>query len=351
MRAIEWDGKRLRFIDQTHLPVEEIYVETDDYRVLCEAIRSLRIRGAPAIGVAAGFGVLLAALAVKPFTAEGVRSAAEAAATELSSTRPTAVNLFRAIDRMRTALHLDRADDPQSLVRRLRDEAVDIMQEDVESCRRIGEFGAQLLQAHSTVLTHCNAGGLATAGNGTALSVITTAARDGKIDCVYVDETRPLLQGARLTTWELLHEGIRVILITDTSAATVLRQGKVSAVLVGADRIAANGDTANKIGTYPLAVVAERHHIPLYVAAPTSTIDFVTRNGEQIPIEERNAAEVTSFGGTRVAPAGVEVFAPAFDVTPAHLITAFITERGIIRPPYETALEAVSDDPAVGRIA
>jgi methylthioribose-1-phosphate isomerase len=347
MKALEWTGRKVRFIDQTRLPGEEIFVETDDYRVLCEAIRSLRIRGAPAIGVAAAFGALLAVRGKRFATADGMKQALDAAAAELASTRPTAVNLFRALHRMKEAGEESKKE-PDALLVRLQDEAMAIQQEDIDACRRIGELGAELLRSGSAILTHCNAGGLATAGSGTALSVITTAARQGKIDRVYVDETRPLLQGARLTAWELMKEQIRVVLITDSTAGTVLRQGKVQAVIVGADRIAANGDTANKIGSYPLAVLASRHHVPFYIAAPTSTIDPGTPDGEHIPIEERNGVEITSFGGTRVAPERVEVYAPAFDVTPSSLITAIITERGVIGAPYAPGLESQVRAPAGG---
>jgi methylthioribose-1-phosphate isomerase len=347
MKALEWTGGKVRFIDQTRLPGEEVFVETDDYRVLCEAIRSLRIRGAPAIGVAAAFGALMAVRGKRFTTADEMKRALDTASTELASTRPTAVNLFRALHRMKEA-EQESKEGPDALLVRLQDEAMAILQEDIDACRRIGELGADLLPSGAAILTHCNAGGLATAGSGTALSVITTAARQGKIDRVYVDETRPLLQGARLTAWELLKDRIRVVLITDGTAGTVLRQGKVQAVIVGADRIAANGDTANKIGSYPLAVLASRHHVPFYVAAPTSTIDPGTPDGEHIPIEERNGLEVASFGGTRVAPEGVEVYAPAFDVTPSSLITAIITERGVIRAPFARALESQVRAPAAG---
>jgi methylthioribose-1-phosphate isomerase len=239
------------------------------------------------------------------------------AVSYLTSTRPTAVNLFTALQRMRRAVDGGESFPPSELLRRLREEALAIHREDVESCRRIGMLGAALIQPGTSVLTHCNAGALATAGEGTALSVITSAAREGKITRVYADETRPLLQGARLTAWELVRQGIEVVLITDSTAATVLRQGKVQAVIVGSDRIAANGDVANKIGTYPLAVLAARHGVPFYVAAPTSTIDPATPDGGGIPIEERPPEEVTHIGGLRIAAAGVKVFAPAFDVTPA----------------------------------
>ena len=340
--TVAWVEGKVRFIDQTRLPAEEIYAETADYRVVGEAITSLRIRGAPAIGVAAAFGVLAAVTGKEFPSARDFLSAMNEAVSSLASTRPTAVNLFAALQRMRHAVDGGESFPPSELLRRVREEALAIQREDVESCRRIGTLGAELIRPGTSVLTHCNAGALATAGEGTALSVITAAAREGKVTRVYVDETRPLLQGARLTAWELVRQGIEVVLMTDSTAATVLRQGKVQAVIVGADRIAANGDAANKIGTYPLSVLAARHGIPFYVAAPTSTIDPATPDGDGIPIEERPSEEVTHIGGRRIAAAGVKVFAPAFDVTPASLITAIITEKAVLRPPYHESIAAVT---------
>jgi methylthioribose-1-phosphate isomerase len=341
MTTLEWVEGRLRFIDQTRLPSREVLVETADYRVVCEAIRALRIRGAPAIGVAAAFGVLLAARESHNTTTEELRASIARAARDLASTRPTAVNLFAALHRMEEAARASAGNSPDSLIADLASEALAIQREDVDSCRRIGELGSELIAPGSSLLTHCNAGALATAGEGTAIAVIAAAARQGKVVRVFVDETRPLLQGARLTAWELMHLGIETILITDSTAGSVLRRGDVHAVLVGADRIAANGDTANKVGTYPLAVLAARHGVPVYVAAPTSTIDGSIPDGEHIPIEEREPAEVTHFAGTRVAPPGVGVFAPAFDVTPASLVSAIVTERGILRPPYVTSIAGI----------
>jgi methylthioribose-1-phosphate isomerase len=340
MNTVDWIDGRVHFIDQTLLPHEERYVETDDIKVVAEAIRALRIRGAPAIGVAAAFGLLLG---VRPGGSASLAFSHrfEAAFTLLASTRPTAVNLFNMLARMRSAYIGAGTADEAGVYRVLEKEACRIQQEDIEACRNIGEYGAQLIAPGSSVLTHCNAGALATAGSGTALSVVTTAHRQGKIVRVYADETRPLLQGARLTSWELLKAGIEVFLITDSTAASVLREGRVQAVIVGADRIARNGDAANKVGTYPLAVMANRHNVPFYIAAPRTTLDPETETGRDIPIEERSPLEVTAFGGITVAPKGVKVYSPAFDVTPHELITAFITDVGVLRPPFEAAITAV----------
>jgi methylthioribose-1-phosphate isomerase len=343
MTTVEWRGGKVRFIDQTKLPLQEIYIETAEYRIVVDAIRALKIRGAPAIGVAAAFGVALAAASA--VSAETVEVEARRAADLLGSTRPTAVNLFASLHRMRRVLDQHSSRPSAELRHALLDEALRIYKEDVDACVRIGEFGATLLERGSAVLTHCNAGALATAGAGTALSVITTAAREGKITRVYVDETRPLLQGARLTAWELVKAGIPVTLIADSSAGQVLRTGRVAAVITGADRIAANGDTANKIGTYPLAVLARRHGVPFYIAAPISTVDLQIATGEDIPIEERDGREITHWNGVRVAAEGVDVFAPAFDVTPHDLITAIVTDAGIHRPPYAVSLPGVRTTP------
>jgi len=334
MKAVDWVDGKFRFIDQTLLPQQEVWVDTDDLTVVGEAIRTLRVRGAPAIGVAAAFGLLLA---LHPGTFPDVpdlRGRLRRALAYLAQTRPTAVNLFYALDRMRGVLECHSGQSEAQLYADLEREARAIQREDIEACRRIGELGAALIVPGSSLLTHCNAGALATAGDGTALSIVTTAARQGKVVQVYVDETRPLLQGARLTAWELGQADIPVVLITDSTAGTVLREGRVQAVIVGADRVAANGDAANKVGTYPLAVLAQRHGIAFYIAVPTSTLDPDTLSGDRIPIEERDPAEVTHFAGVAVAPAGVGVYAPAFDVTPNELITAIVTERGVLRPPY-----------------
>lgn len=339
MVTVGWEGGKVRFLDQTLLPQEERSVLTDDYRVLGEAIRSLRIRGAPLIGVAAAFGCVLALSDSRLGTPVEGRAALSAAISYLSGTRPTAVNLFGALERIRRVASGSELVTLEDLRRTVLREALAIQEEDRAACRVLGRLGASLIERGSSVLTHCNTGALATAGEGTALSAIVEAHRLGKLVRVFVDETRPLLQGARLTAWELMKHGIDTVLITDGTAASVLGSGRANAVFVGADRIAANGDVANKVGTYGLAVVADRHHIPFVVVAPTSTIDPGIANGSGIPIEERSPEEVTQWGGVRVAPEGVGVFSPAFDVTPNELISAIVTERGIVRAPYGPALQ------------
>jgi len=333
MKAIEWLGDRVRFIDQTRLPGEETYIETADYRVVGEAIVSLRIRGAPLIGISAAYGLALGALGSKAVRPDDLRSDIRRISGELGRTRPTAVNLFRALRRIE-----DAAASPDS-VERIRAavvaEARTFHLEDEAMCRRIGENGARLVPDGAIILTHCNTGALATGGAGTAQSIITTAHREGKSVRVYATETRPLLQGARLTTWELMREGIDVTLITDGTAASVMNRLHIDLVVVGADRIAANGDTANKIGTYALALAARHHGIPFYIAAPTTTIDSAVASGDLIPIEERSPSEVVEGFGKRIAPEGVRVYAPAFDVTSAALITAIITEGEVTYPPYD----------------
>lgn len=341
MKAVDWIDDHLRFLDQTLLPHEERFVDTRDVAVVGEAIRKLRIRGAPAIGVAAAYGIVLAAHARPTGNDETLEEQIRIALASLAGTRPTAVNLFNALDRMRRVLDANAGQPDGVLQTLLLNEARAIQEEDVRACARIGELGATLLGMNASLLTHCNAGALATAGSGTALSIVTTAARQGKVSRVFVDETRPLLQGARLTAWELQKEGIPVVLITDSTAGSVLRQGNVQAVIVGADRIAANGDVANKVGTYPLAVLANRHQVPFYVAAPTSTLDPALPDGSAIPIEERDSAEVTHLAGIRVAAHGIGVFAPAFDVTPNELVSAIVTERGILYPPFNTAIARI----------
>lgn len=341
MTTIDWNEGKVRFIDQTRLPASEVYVETDDYRVVGEAINRLAIRGAPAIGVAAAFALVLAAYKHDTESSRALETEFRTAAEYLAGTRPTAVNLFAAINRMQLTFASASHESMMTVRARLLEEAQAIQREDIDACRKIGEYGATLLKPASSVLTHCNAGALATAGEGTALSVITTAARQGKVARVFVDETRPLLQGSRLTSWELIKQGLEVVLITDNSAGWVMQQKKVEAVLVGADRVAANGDVANKIGTYPLAVLAARHGVPFFVAIPTSTIDLQTASGRDIPIEERAEEEVTHIRGVRVAAEGVQVYAPAFDVTPHELVTAIITERGIVRAPYAETLRSL----------
>ena len=345
MTSVEWAAGKVRFIDQTRLPTEEIIIETTDYRVVGDAIRQLKIRGAPAIGVAAAFAVLLA-IEDKALSSKVPEAQLHSAIEFLSHTRPTAVNLFTALSRMEKAYDGVSHTDPATKRDRLREEAFKIQQEDIDACRMIGEHGAELIVPGSSILTHCNTGMLATAGDGTAQSIITTAARQNKIVRVFADETRPLFQGARLTAWELLRKNIDVTLITDSTAGYLMQQRRVNAVIVGADRIAANGDTANKIGTYSLAVLAERHSIPFYVAAPSSTIDHETKSGSDIPVEQRNEEEITHVAGIRIAAEGVKVYAPAFDVTPHQLVTAIVTEVGVLRPPFSESIAALRTEPS-----
>ena len=332
-RTIEWLGDRVRFIDQTRLPGDLVHKETGDYTEIAESIRRLEVRGAPAIGVAAAFGVALAGLESDASDLATLRSHLNRAAEHLSETRPTAVNLRWAVDRMLAVS--EAAADADGLRRALVDEAVAVFEEDRELSRRIGENGAPLLDDGDTVLTHCNAGGLATAELGTALAVIFEAVGSGKRIRVFADETRPLLQGARLTAWELMARDIGVTLLVDGAAASAMAAGMVDKVIVGADRIARNGDVANKIGTFPLALAARRCGIPFYVAAPYSTLDGALGTGQEIPIEQRPPDEVTTFGGVQVAPDGVGVYNPAFDVTPAELVSAIITDVGVFEPPYD----------------
>jgi methylthioribose-1-phosphate isomerase len=338
IRSIEWIGNGVRFIDQTKLPTEEVYVETDQLSVLAEAITSLKIRGAPALGVAAAYGIVLGVKNSVESDYGKLEQDFEQAATIIKATRPTAVNLFWAIERMRGVFHRGKRYSAREIAEFLLHEAKEIHREDEEMCAAIGRFGNELVPQRAAILTHCNTGALATGGEGTAQSIITTAAAQGKNISVYADETRPLLQGARLTAWELQKHGIDVTLITDNTAAFVMKRKKIDLVVVGADRIAVNGDTANKIGTYNVAIIAKEHGVPFYVAAPTSTIDQSLVNGEMIPIEERQADEVTEGFGKRTAPYGVHVFNPAFDVTPNEFITAIVTERGMIRPPYVVSI-------------
>jgi len=317
VEPIRWRGDALELLDQRKLPHEMVYMTCRTSHEVADAIRHMIVRGAPAIGVAAAFGMALA---------KKHGDDLHFASIELRAARPTAVNLAWAVERM-----LRVGGDPS--------EAEAIFREDLEANHRIGRFGSQLLGNSTTVLTHCNAGALATAGYGTALGVIRAAVEQGKHVAVFADETRPYLQGARLTAWELQQDGIDVTLITDNMAGHFFQQKKFDAVVVGADRIAANGDTANKIGTYTLAVLANAHGVPFYIAAPISTVDLATADGSGIPIEERSAREVTDIGGSRIAPEGIAVRHPAFDVTPARLITAIITDRGVLRPPYGESLK------------
>lgn len=333
-KTIEWKNDRAIIIDQTKLPIEEKYLEITNYREMAKAIKQLKIRGAPAIGIAGAFGVCLAAQEISSTYTAVFADRLHKVIDELAATRPTAVNLFWALDRMKKIITLNIGETPQEIRKRLLAEAKNIHDEDRETCRSMGEHGAALLKDGDTVLTHCNAGALATGGIGTALGVIFTAANHGKKIRVFADETRPLLQGARLTTWELMKAGIDVTLICDNMAAWVMQQGWIDCVMVGADRIAANGDAANKIGTYNLAVLAKHHKIPFYVIAPKSTFDLSLRSGEEIPIEQRSRDEVTQGFGKQTAPVGVTVYNPAFDVTPGNLISGIVSEEGVFSPPF-----------------
>ncbi len=327
-------------IDQRRLPLEVVWLKLRAVSEVAEAIKTLAVRGAPAIGIAAAYGVYIA---VKDFT-EGYDAFYERfrkAKKLLASTRPTAVNLFWALDRMERVLKENPLLPVHKLVKKLRAEAVKIQEEDLESCIRMGELGAELLPDGARVLTHCNAGALATGGYGTALGVVRKGYEKGRVELVWVDETRPLLQGARLTAWEMEYEGIPYKVITDNMAGFLMSKGMVDVVIVGADRIAANGDTANKIGTYSLAVLARHHRIPFIVAAPVSTFDLSLSRGADIPIEERNELEVLEFRGVRVTPKGAKAYNPAFDVTPSELISFIVTEKGVIEPPFSKNIEAL----------
>jgi methylthioribose-1-phosphate isomerase len=341
--TIEWTPEAVVMIDQRKLPGAEVYVTCKTAKEVAKAITTMVIRGAPAIGVAAAMGLALGArrstaTGTKQFTTEFQRLCELMAAT-----RPTAVNLFWAIDRMKTAFAdaAQQGGSVRDIAARLEAEAKAIHDEDVQSCRAMGAHGASLVPESARILTHCNAGALATAGYGTALGVIRAAAEEGKRVTVLADETRPFLQGARLTAWELVKDGIDTTVITDNMSGAMMRLGQVDLVVVGADRIAANGDVANKIGTYSVAVLAKEHGIPFYVAAPTSTVDLATPDGSRIPIEERHAREVTHVGTSRLTPEGARVRNPAFDVTPSRYVTAIVTERGIARPPYDASLAAL----------
>ena len=330
-RTLSWEGEALLLLDQRVLPVVESTCRCADATAVADAIRTMVVRGAPAIGVAAAFGLVLAAQSARK-RKRPWRTAFDEAAVLLAGTRPTAVNLFWAIGRMK-GVAAGLPDDPDAAAARLEREALAILEEDVAANRAMGAHGARLLPAKGSVLTHCNAGALATAGYGTALGVVRSAVAAGKKIHVYVDETRPFLQGARLTAWELMKDDIPCTLITDSMAASLLSAGRIDAAIVGADRVAGNGDVANKIGTYGVAVLCRVHKAPFYVAAPLSSIDLSVRTGKGIPIEERDPAEVTHLMGKRVAPHGVAVYNPAFDVTPARYVSAIVTERGVITPP------------------
>ena len=339
--TLAWTPEGVRFIDQTKLPLEESYVLATTYEQVAEVIVTMVVRGAPAIGVSAAYGIALGALRTTAQTTNLFAFEFDTICTRLASTRPTAVNLFWAIDRMKSlfAELLAEGATLDQVKERILAEAHAMYEEDIANCRTLGAFGGALLPAEGGVLTHCNAGALATCGYGTALGVIRSAVEQGKRIHVFADETRPFLQGARLTAWELMADNIPTTVICDNMAASLMRAGRIQAVVVGADRIAANGDTANKIGTYNVAILAKEHGIPFYVAAPWSTIDLATETGDAIPIEERSPVEVTHHGGKQLTPNGVGICNPAFDVTPAKYVTAIVTERGVLRAPYTESLK------------
>ncbi len=336
MEPVEWLGNRLKMIDQSKLPGEELYLTTEDYREVARCIKELRVRGAPTIGVAAAYGITLGAQGIRTENRDEFLTKLSQVVETMASTRPTAVNLFKTIERMEAIAK--KGGSIREIKERLLSEAIRIHTEERDSTRQLGEFGAALIPNRATILTHCNAGPLATCGYGTALGVIHFAAEQGKGVSVFADETRPLLQGARLTVWELMRDNIPVTLITDSMAGCLMHQNRIDCVVVGADRIAANGDVANKIGTYMVAVLAKENHVPFYVAAPTSTIDLSLSSGAEIPIEERDPLEVTCLQGVSLAPEGVRVFNPAFDVTSCYYVSAIITEKGVAYPPYRSSL-------------
>jgi methylthioribose-1-phosphate isomerase len=336
-RTIEWKGDRVVLLEQTLLPGEEVYIDIRTVDELCDAIRRLAVRGAPAIGVSAAMGIALGMLSAPDSDRAAFDRRFEEVCAQIGATRPTAVNLFWAIERMRRLFREFSALDTEELRKLLVDEAVLMEREDRTLCRSIGESGRDLIEDGDTVLTHCNAGGLATAGYGTAIGVIRAAFDQGKEIRVIADETRPLNQGSRITSWELMKLGIPVTLIPDNTAGALMKRGEIHKVVVGADRIAANGDAANKIGTYSVGVLAKHHGIPFYVAAPLSTVDMALPSGDGIPIEERDPAEVTHIAGVPIAPAGVNARNIAFDVTPHELIRGIVTEYGVAEDPYEEA--------------
>ena len=349
IQTLEWTDAGVRFLDQTKLPTEETYVTCQTCQQVADVIRNMVVRGAPAIGVAAAMGIALGVNTSKAETVGELKQEFDRACEAIRQTRPTAVNLFWAIRRMQEKFERLRVRPIPQIKQALIEEARRMHAEDIAANQAMGRHGATLMPASGGVLTHCNAGALATCGYGTALGVIRAAVEQGKKIHVYADETRPFLQGSRLTAWELKKDGIPTTVISDNMAGAMMNQGKIGAIVVGADRIAANGDVANKIGTYSVAVLAKEHGIPFYVAAPFSTIDLETPDGSKIPIEQRNAREVTHIAGKQMVPDGVEVENPAFDVTPAKYVSAIITERGIARAPYQESLQRLADAvPAVG---
>jgi len=338
IQTLEWTDHGVRFIDQTKLPTEETYITCKTYQEVADVIRNMVVRGAPAIGVAAGMGIAVGVKNSKAETVADLKREFDQICDVIGKTRPTAVNLFWAIRRMQHKFETLRVRPAAQIKQALVEEAQRMHAEDIAINQAMGRHGAALMPANGGVLTHCNAGALATAGYGTALGVIRAAVEAGKKIHVYADETRPFLQGSRLTAWELVKDGIPTTVISDNMSGAMMLQGKIGAVIVGADRIAANGDVANKIGTYTVAVLAKEHGIPFYVAAPISTVDLETPDGSKIPIEQRNPAEVTHMAGKAVTPPGVQIENPAFDVTPAKYVTAIVTERGIARAPFEQSL-------------
>src|SRR3954468_18669434 len=342
IKTLEWTDAGVCFIDQTKLPTEEVYVTSKTYEEVADAIKTMIVRGAPAIGVAAAMGIALGARDYKPEDIGDFRNFFGRVCRVMGETRPTAVNLFWAIRRMQRRFEELSGKPITEIKLGLVEEAQRMHAEDIAANEAMGKHGAVLMPASGSVLTHCNAGALATAGYGTALGVIRAAIESGKTLHVFADETRPFLQGSRLTAWELMKDGIPTTLISDNMAGHIMSQGKIQAVIVGADRIAANGDTANKIGTYSVAILAKEHAIPFYVAAPWSTVDMKTKHGDDIPIEERSSREVTHIHGKAIAPNGVTVAHPAFDVTPHKYITAIITERGVAKAPFEKSLGDLS---------
>jgi methylthioribose-1-phosphate isomerase len=342
IQTLEWTDKGVRFIDQTKLPMEETYVNCTTYQQVADVIRDMVVRGAPAIGVAAAMGIALGVQNSKAENGGDMKRDFDLICEVIGKTRPTAVNLFWAIRRMQHKFETLRVRPIPQVKQSLIEEAKRMHAEDIAANQAMGLHGATLMPATGGVLTHCNAGALATCGYGTALGVIRAAFEQGKKIHVYADETRPFLQGSRLTAWELMKDGIPTTVISDNMSGAMMKQGKIQAVVVGADRIAANGDVANKIGTYTVAVLAKEHGIPFYVAAPISTVDLETPDGSKIPIEQRNPREVTHIAGKQMVPDGVSIENPAFDVTPAKYVTAIVTERGIARAPYEESLKKLS---------
>src|SRR5262252_9625775 len=342
VQTLEWTESGVRFIDQTRLPTEEAYVVCKSYEHVADAIRNMVVRGAPAIGVAAAMGIALGVKNSKAETVGELKLEFDKICDAMGRTRPTAVNLFWAIRRMREKFELLRVRPLAQLKQALIDEAKRMHAEDIAANQAMGQHGATLMPAAGGVLTHCNAGALATCGYGTALGVIRAAVEQGKKIHVYADETRPFLQGSRLTAWELMKDGIPTTVISDNMAGAMMRQGKIGAIVVGADRIAVNGDVANKIGTYTVAILAKEHGIHFYVAAPVSTVDLECSDGSHIPIEQRNVKEVTHIAGKQMVPDGVFIENPAFDVTPAKYVTAIVTERGVAKAPYEESLRRLT---------